>query len=170
MGREGDVVSLRDEAEERDEDRHLAAEHRDLQAGTYRLPESHAANRLADLVATHLQPQWFTHQALLAVMKKVVANRTAVLAVFSELDAGPTIDAPTTLLRQQQVNRLDDVDYWLETVSDRRRELADAEKILARVLAAHTGGLVDRDGRGADEDDEVRKAERYAGRGEARVS
>ena len=116
------------------------------------IPETTAAERLADLAGTHLQPAWLTRDALVAVMSKVVAARPAVRQVFDDLDADPNhIGDRGTVLQQQRRNELSDADALLEEAAWHKSEWARLCGL------AHQAGAnpldIDRTERDADEDD-----------------
>lgn len=117
-----------------------------------RLPEYKAAEKLAAVIGTHLQPPWFTTAALEEVMRKLVAHRPFVRTVLDELDEDPhRLTERKVMLRQERTPDFEDAEWWGEHVHHLKREYEDALAIFERVQAADRSAR--QDVRGADEDD-----------------
>lgn len=118
------------------------------------LPEVDASERVARLLGRYLDPKWLTDDCLRVIAGKCVANRSALRAIFAEVDADPRrLRNDGVTLRQQMTQQLEDVDFWREHVHHLKRELTDAEAILVRVEAAHHRDRFDPDARDADRED-----------------
>lgn len=129
-----------------------------------RLPETHAAERIGEIIGRYQDPAWLTPECLKYVGSKVVANRAAIRQVLSELDAHPNrLPDRDVVLARQQYAQVDDLSYWLEHRGHLQRECDDVDRIIARIEAGHSDRFSP-DDRAADEDTARISAERASER------
>lgn len=135
------------------------------------LPEVTAAELVAELVGQHLSPRWLTEDCLRQIGGKVVANRAAITAVFTQLDGDPgRLEARDVVLRQQHPAGLSDAEVLDEDITRLTRELLDLRMMRARLTAASVVTF-DPDQRDQDREDDrdrerrqVERADREAPR------
>lgn len=119
------------------------------------IPEHDAAARIAQVIAEHLdRPRWITDEGIQVLAAKVVAHRGFIRGVFESLDAHPKrLPERDVVLRQEAYAQVDSVTFWEEHTAHLKREYEDSARILENARAGTLSQLVDRDERGADEDD-----------------
>lgn len=123
------------------------------------IPEVAAAERIASVVSTHLQPAWLTDRALRDIGMKVVAHRQFVRGVFDELDQDPKRLRERESVRKQQrdATNADASDWFLEQLAY-HLHAAEECRVVLRSMPVHRD-LYERDEVDADRED-ARERER----------